>query len=54
MLGTWRSLPTNIKAHRSAAGAKGGFDNAIGLSRGGCTTKIDALTDAPGGRSPSH
>jgi transposase len=36
---------TYIKAHRSAAGAKGVFNNAIGRSRGGQTTKIHALTD---------
>lgn len=39
---------TYIKAHRSAAGAKGGFNNAIGRSRGGQTTKIHALTDDAG------
>jgi hypothetical protein len=36
---------TYIKAHRSAAGARGVFNNAIGRSRGGQTTKIHALTD---------
>ena len=36
-----------VKAHRSAAGGKGGEKNqAIGRSRGGRTTKIHALTDA--------
>ena len=36
-----------VKAHRSAAGGKGGRKNqAIGRSRGGRTTKIHALTDA--------
>ncbi|SDR59870.1 transposase, IS4 family [Rhizobiales bacterium GAS113] len=36
-----------MKAHRSAAGGKGGEQNqAIGRSRGGRTTKIHALTDA--------
>src|SRR5690606_12867870 len=39
---------TYVKAHRSAAGAKGGPSNAIGLSRGGRTTKIHALTDDQG------
>lgn len=36
-----------VKAHRCAAGAKGGKHNqAIGRSRGGRTTKFHALTDA--------
>jgi transposase len=36
-----------VKAHRSAAGGKGGKKNqAIGRSRGGRSTKIHALTDA--------
>ncbi|WP_395666308.1 IS5 family transposase [Methylocella sp.] len=36
-----------VKAHRSAAGGKGGRKNqAVGRSRGGRTTKIHALTDA--------
>lgn len=40
---------THIKAHRSAAGAKGGdYAQAIGRSRGGRPTKIHALTDARG------
>ncbi|WP_422367395.1 IS5 family transposase [Pelagibius sp.] len=39
---------THIKAHRSAAGAKGDFEHAIGRSRGGRTTKIHAITDALG------
>ena len=35
-----------VKAHRCAAGGKGGEQNqAIGRSRGGRTTKIHALTD---------
>ncbi|HAF43349.1 MAG TPA: IS5 family transposase [Sphingobium sp.] len=38
-----------IKAHRSAGGAKGGpRANAIGISRGGRTTKIHALVDVLG------
>jgi transposase len=39
---------TYIKAHRSAAGKGGAFNNAIGRSRGGQTTKIHALTDEIG------
>ena len=40
---------THIKAHRSAAGAKGGaFVQAIGNSRGGRTTQIHAVADAQG------
>jgi transposase len=40
---------THVKAHRSAAGAKGGEQNqAIGRSRGGRNTKIHALADAKG------
>ncbi|HUC66910.1 MAG TPA: IS5 family transposase, partial [Stellaceae bacterium] len=40
---------THIKAHRSAAGGKGGSrKQAIGRSRGGRNTKIHALTDAKG------
>jgi transposase len=35
-----------VKAHRSAAGGKGGKNQAIGRSRGGRSTKIHALTDA--------
>ena len=35
-----------VKAHRSAAGGKGGANQAVGRSRGGRTTKIHALTDA--------
>jgi hypothetical protein len=36
-----------VKAHRCAAGGKGGkLAQAIGRSRGGRTTKIHALTDA--------
>jgi transposase len=38
-----------VKAHRSAAGGKGGERNqAVGRSRGGRTTKIHALTDRQG------
>jgi transposase len=36
---------TAVKAHRCAAGGKGGQLQAIGRSRGGRTTKIHALTD---------
>jgi transposase len=40
---------SRVKAHRSAAGGKGGaFDEAIGRSRGGRTTTIHALSDALG------
>ncbi|MBM3623018.1 MAG: IS5 family transposase [Alphaproteobacteria bacterium] len=40
---------THIKAHRSAAGGKGGRrGQAIGHSRGGRNTKIHALADAKG------
>ncbi|WP_247497351.1 IS5 family transposase [Bradyrhizobium sp. 149] len=45
MYGSISVASTYIKAHRSAAGAKGAFNNAIGRSRGGQTTKIHALTD---------
>ena len=46
MVGTMAMDSTHIKAHRSAAGAKGGISHhAIGRSRGGRTTKIHALTD---------
>jgi hypothetical protein len=38
----------HIKAHRSAAGAKGAFVQAIGNSRGGRTTKIHVVADAQG------
>ena len=37
---------TYVKAHRSAHGGNGGKTQAIGLSRGGQTTKIHVLTDA--------
>ncbi|WP_425466595.1 IS5 family transposase [Pelagibacterium montanilacus] len=37
-----------IKAHRGAGGAKGGRANAIGISRGGRTTKVHALVDVIG------
>ena len=40
---------TTAKAHRSAAGGKGGREaQAIGRSRGGRTTKIHAIVDARG------
>nr|WP_225649618.1 IS5 family transposase [Bradyrhizobium australafricanum] len=39
---------SHIKAHRSAAGGKGDYEEAIGRSRGGRTTKIHALTDDEG------
>ena len=45
-VGTTAADSTHVKAHRSAAGEKGGdYANAIGRSRGGRTTKIHALTD---------
>ncbi|MGH8513940.1 MAG: IS5 family transposase, partial [Gammaproteobacteria bacterium] len=39
---------TYVKAHRSSHGGKGGRGRAIGLSRGGQTTKIHVLTDVLG------
>jgi transposase len=40
---------TSVKAHRSAAGAKGGASaHAIGQSRGGRTTKVHMLVDEAG------
>ncbi|WP_373687453.1 IS5 family transposase [Acetobacter sp. P5B1] len=41
---------TIVRAHQHSAGAskKGGADQAIGRSRGGLTTKIHAICDAPG------
>src|SRR6266436_9764384 len=40
---------THVKAHRSAAGGKGGEQKqAVGRSRGGRNTKIHALADAKG------
>lgn len=46
MYGTASIDTAYIKAHRSAAGAIGGaFNNEIGRSRGGQTTKIHAPTD---------
>jgi len=43
---TARRKAPAVKAHRCAAGGKGGERNqAIGRSRGGRTTKIHALTD---------
>lgn len=37
-----------MKAHRCAHGGKGGTKQAIGISRGGQTTKVHALTDTLG------
>ena len=39
---------TVVKAHRAASGAKGGKNQAIGVSRGGRTTKIHAVVDSKG------
>nr|WP_244639445.1 IS5 family transposase [Aureimonas endophytica] len=40
---------THVKAHRSASGGKGGVQpQAVGVSRGGRTTKIHCLADACG------
>ena len=39
---------TAIKVHRSARGKKGGQDQALGTSRGGCTTKVHAVIDRKG------
>ncbi len=41
---------TIVRAHQHAAGAKkgGADDEAIGRSRGGLSTKINAVVDAPG------
>ncbi|MFZ0693640.1 MAG: IS5 family transposase [Alphaproteobacteria bacterium] len=40
---------TIVKAHRAASGAKGGEKNqAIGISRGGRSTKIHAIVDGKG------
>ena len=40
---------TIIRAHHCAAGGKGGAErNALGRSRGGFSTKINARTDAEG------
>ena len=39
---------TIVKAHRAASGAKGGADQAIGISRGGRSTKIHAVVDSKG------
>jgi putative transposase len=42
---------TIVKAHRAASGAKGGEKNqAIGISRGGRTTKIHAIVDSKASR----
>ena len=49
VIGTTAVDSTHVKAHRSAARAKGGeYEHAIGRSRGGRTTKIHALTDEAG------
>ena len=39
---------THIKAHRSAAGGKGGSRSRLSAARGGRNTKIHALADANG------
>ena len=39
---------TAVKVHRSARGKKGGQDQALGTSRGGCTTKVHAVIDRKG------
>ena len=39
---------TICKAHRAACGARGGSDQALGVSRGGLTTKIHAAVDGDG------
>nr|MCV4209701.1 IS5 family transposase [Roseomonas sp. SXEYE001] len=39
---------SHVKAHRSAAGGKGGSTQAIGRSRGGRTSKIHCLADDRG------
>ena len=39
---------THVKAHRSAAGGKGGRKSSCRVSRGGRNTKIHALADAKG------
>jgi transposase len=39
---------TACKAQRLAGGARGGAEEALGRSRGGLSTKIHALVDAPG------
>jgi hypothetical protein len=49
--GTQMIDSTHIKAHRSAAGGKGGEQKqAVDRSRGGRNTKIHALADAKGRR----
>ncbi len=40
---------SDVKAHRSAAGGKGAWSQAIGRSRGGFTSKIHGLADGRGG-----
>src|ERR1700732_1460025 len=37
-----------IKVRRSARGKKGGQDQALGISRGGCTTEVHAVIDRKG------
>ncbi len=45
----YRIDSTIVKAHRAASGAKGGEQNqAIGISRGGRSTKIHAIIDSKG------
>ena len=39
---------SHVKAHRSAAGSKGEYAEAVGRSRGGRTSKIHALADDRG------
>ncbi|HUI94001.1 MAG TPA: IS5 family transposase [Chitinivibrionales bacterium] len=39
---------TVVKAHRAASGGKGEKNQAIGISRGGRTTKIHAIVDSKG------
>src|SRR5882762_9654267 len=49
VIGTAAIDSSHVKAHRSAAGGKGGaFAQAIGRSRGGRTTGLHALSDALG------
>jgi transposase len=45
MYGSMSVDSSYVKAHRSAVRKRGAFNNAIGRSRGGQTTKIHALTD---------
>ncbi len=39
---------TSVKVHQHAMGARGSFDQAIGVSRGGKTTKVHLCVDAMG------